>query len=306
MIKDNKLYSLAVLLLLIISSCFIQKKAPVTELMYPLPGTVQLADNFHCDETEITNMDYREYLFWIKSIHGLNSEKYKLALPDTLCWNELDTCLELYSKEYLRYPAYLSNPVVGISSNQANLYSQWRSDRVFQGMLIQEGIISWSADSLPENCFTIEKYFKGEYQNIQYDTTFLYYPNYRLPTLEERSIILNYADSVENDYFKDYNSKFCKECKSELPYIHSDMQPRNISNNTITKGNSVHCLSKIDNPLLHIRGNVSELSNTEGISFGGGWIDKREQILKQDTFIYIKPNCWTGFRNVCEWKKWKN
>ncbi|MBK8347024.1 MAG: hypothetical protein IPL08_05145 [Saprospiraceae bacterium] len=54
-----------------------------------------------------------------------------------------------------------------------------------------------------------------------------------------------------------------------------------------------------------MRGNVSEWSSEENITFGGGWLDKREKILTTDTFHVDKQNSWTGFRNVCEWKQWK-
>ena len=42
--------------------------------------------SFYMDETEVTNTDYREYLYWIKRVFADYPQVYKEALPDTLVW----------------------------------------------------------------------------------------------------------------------------------------------------------------------------------------------------------------------------
>ena len=66
------------------------------------------------------------------------------------------------------------------------------------------------------------------------------------------------------------------------------------------------CVDTSSFPLYNLRGNVSEISAHEGISFGGGWKDDSTAMLNNEYFQYAKPNAWTGFRNVCEWKKVEN
>ena len=45
-----------------------------------VPKRVTVA-SFYMDETEVSNLDYREYLFWLKRVYPSNPEKYKTALP---------------------------------------------------------------------------------------------------------------------------------------------------------------------------------------------------------------------------------
>ncbi|MFO7905026.1 MAG: hypothetical protein R6U98_20340, partial [Pirellulaceae bacterium] len=44
--------------------------------------------SFYMDQTEIRNVDYREYLNWLKKIFIDQPEVYKNALPDTLVWRD--------------------------------------------------------------------------------------------------------------------------------------------------------------------------------------------------------------------------
>ena len=45
--------------------------------------------SFYMDETEVANIDYKEYLFWTKRVFGESyPEVYVNALPDTLVWRE--------------------------------------------------------------------------------------------------------------------------------------------------------------------------------------------------------------------------
>ena len=45
--------------------------------------------SFYMDETEVANIDYKEYLYWIERVFGESyPEVYLNALPDTLVWRE--------------------------------------------------------------------------------------------------------------------------------------------------------------------------------------------------------------------------
>ncbi len=91
----------------------------------------QSVASFYMDETEVTNLDYLEYLFWLKRVYGESyPEVYKNALPDTLVWRDKLGYNEPYVKNYLRHPAYKNYPVVGVSWQQATDYCAWRTDRV--------------------------------------------------------------------------------------------------------------------------------------------------------------------------------
>ncbi len=107
--------------------------------------------SFYIDETEVRNMDYVEYLHWIKR-HYVNEnspfftgtarpEIYTKALPDSLVWRDKLGENEMFLNNYLRHPAYREYPVVGVSWEQANDYCIWRTDRVNERILINAGLL---------------------------------------------------------------------------------------------------------------------------------------------------------------------
>ena len=107
--------------------------------------------SFYIDETEVRNMDYVEYLHWLKR-HYVNEnspfftgtarpEIFTKALPDSLVWRDKLGENEMFLNNYLRNPAYREYPVVGVSWEQANDYCIWRTDRVNERILINAGLL---------------------------------------------------------------------------------------------------------------------------------------------------------------------
>src|SRR5690554_4797482 len=105
--------------------------------------TQQHVQSFYMDETEVTNLMYLEYLDWIKMVFPPSDENYRLiydgAVPDTLVWRNRLGFNEVMTNNYLRHPAYAEYPVVGVSWIQAVEFSKWRTDRVNELILEQEG-----------------------------------------------------------------------------------------------------------------------------------------------------------------------
>lgn len=99
--------------------------------------------SFYIDETEVANVHYREYLYWLSRVFG-NSypEVYRKALPDTLAWRSQLAYNEPLVEYYFRHPAYNDYPVVGVTWEQANNYCKWRSDRVNEKLMIDAGVLS--------------------------------------------------------------------------------------------------------------------------------------------------------------------
>ncbi len=159
--------------------------------------------SFYMDETEVSNLDYLEYLYWLKRIFGTDyPQVFVNALPDTLVWRDRLSYNEPLVETYLRHPAYHNYPVVGISWIQANDYCSWRTDRVNEMILIQEGILDPDPDQKNENNFNTEAYLAGQYEglvnkplrNLDPNSTGernasikdgLIVPRYRLPTEAE-------------------------------------------------------------------------------------------------------------------------
>ncbi len=105
--------------------------------------TQQHVQSFYMDETEVTNLMYLEYLDWTKKVFPPENENYRRiydgASPDTLVWRNRLGFNEVMTNNYLRHPAYANYPVVGVSWIQAVEFSQWRSDRVNELILENEG-----------------------------------------------------------------------------------------------------------------------------------------------------------------------
>ena len=98
--------------------------------------------SFYIDETEVTNLAYREYLYWLSHVYASDYRfLYRQALPDTLVWRERLAYNESMVELYFRHPAYQDYPVVGVSWEQATKFCEWRTDRVNELILMQEGII---------------------------------------------------------------------------------------------------------------------------------------------------------------------
>ena len=166
----------------------------------------QTVSSFYLDETEVRNVDYLEYLFWLQRVYAYNLEVYKKALPDTLVWRDKLGYNEPFVNGYLRHPAFKNYPVVGVSWQQATDYCLWRTDRANERILIEACIIKEDMEQMDDNVFTTKGYLAGQYEgtvikpkknltNKNYgsgdDTRLvkvedgLLLPNYRLPTEAE-------------------------------------------------------------------------------------------------------------------------
>ncbi len=286
-----------------------------------LPGTVKIGANFFCDKNEISNEAWVEYIYWSKFVFGANSEEYKSSLPDTNVWNEIYPCLNWakevklnkkakivtaipFSQYYFRHPAYRDYPVVGVTRKQALEYSKWRSDRVFEMILIKHNKIQMHPYQNRNNYFTIEKYLSGNYLFYEPDSNFRFYPNYRLPSLKEWRYIKTYADSIDNAYYKKHKNRKCDYCKTSWADCQINIVPCNHDTLLNFPTAPVYAYEKAS-PISNLTGNVSEWTSENEICAGGGWVDSMERIISSDTFHLKTQNAWTGFRNVCEWKEWE-
>jgi gliding motility-associated lipoprotein GldJ len=119
--------------------------------------------SFFMDETEVRNIDWREYLYWLQRAYPNNPEVYQDALPDTLVWRNELAYNEPFLENYLRHAAYSEYPVVGVSWVQASNYCQWRTDRVNERILINNRILAEDTKQSGQNVFTSDSYLNGLY-----------------------------------------------------------------------------------------------------------------------------------------------
>jgi len=84
--------------------------------------------SFYMDETEITNLNWLEYLQSVQK--DSSQEFYETALPDTTVWLSKLSFNDTFTEQYLRYPGFRMYPVVGVSWVQASDYCKWRTGAV--------------------------------------------------------------------------------------------------------------------------------------------------------------------------------
>ncbi len=125
--------------------------------------------SFYIDETEVTNLNYLEYLYWTDRVYQADyPEVFVGALPDTLVWREKLAYNEPYVNYYLRHPSFRDYPVVGINWLQASNFCSWRSDRVNEFILVREGILDYAPDQINEATFNTDHYLAGAKANNPY------------------------------------------------------------------------------------------------------------------------------------------
>ena len=297
--KTWKIAFIVISFFFLAESCTVFKKSIGSEWdTYTVPPNgVQIADNLYYDQTEVSNNAWLEYLYWLKTVHGSQSKEYREALPDTSIWIDIDSSFIDYAEYYLRHPAYRDHPVVGVTYNQAQAYSKWRSDRVFWVYLDFYEIIANETGTL-DFFFTLEKFMDGQYRlNREFEGP-LYYPEFKLPTIEEFEIAQTKNDSLLKDlkntcYFKKKTAK-----KLENQYLRSEyyVDPIRTSYSVDVKSWKVPFI-------FFLEFNVAELSSDSNTILGESWIKTPpDSILKQQNPKKY-PNAFTGFRNVCTWKK---
>jgi hypothetical protein len=240
------------------------------------PNGIKINEALYCDQTEISNIYWLEYLYWLRQVFGKDSQEYRSAFPDTTVWTQESNCLAILSEYYLRHPAYSFYPVVGISQKQALDYSKWRSDRVFEALLIDNDVIDYNPEQNADMYFTIETYFDGKYNDITPDPKFLYYPEFRLPTLTEYQDILSFADSTNSKQLDRCWTKKCKECRTNYPDFHIDIEPCPSDTFEIDPTRLVGTVCLKNQIIPNLIGNVSEWISEENACVGGSWIDEKE------------------------------
>jgi hypothetical protein len=256
---------------------------------------------FYMDRYELSIFCWQEYMYWTAHVFGEDSPEYAACKPDIGSLNQL------YRISDFSYPVVHSGfhnyPMVGVSQQQAEAFSKWRSDRVFEYILIHRKILDWHPDPGPDTYFTTERYFSGEYQGKIPSPDALYYPVFSLPVPEQFELALHYTDSVK-----------CKDlgdcwwgCFPGVSDAHARTH-RDISGwagEYATRPVDFGTSRKTAKMLYHLVGNVAEWSSEPGIIMGGSWNNDRDSIAGVAMITADSANAWTGFRNVLTWKKWE-
>jgi formylglycine-generating enzyme required for sulfatase activity len=80
---------------------------------------------FYMMEGEVRNMEYLKFLSWLKD---RDTNEWRKMLPDTNVWRVPLSFNDPYVEYYLRHPAYMDYPVVGVSYDKAVAYCKWATE----------------------------------------------------------------------------------------------------------------------------------------------------------------------------------
>lgn len=287
--------------------------------MFPTtpPNGVWLKDSIFLDETEISNINYLEFLLCIKDSSASFREAMKI---DTLAWRVL-YYNDIYIDHYLQAPKFRFYPVVGVSHQQAIAFCKWRTD---------------ATNGTFKNSKTYKKIRE------KYDIEFLF----RLPTLEEWNYALA-ADWVGNTYGidtistrklpsnktikyvqeileKEKNVQFsCKQIKSDITKFYQANPYYKRVNYHLTKVPyfdkehikfdtssylplpvQTYKYSSHGRGFYNLVGNVAEIVTSRDSVFviGGSFLHTLDELKPPNKGVYTKPEAYIGFRCVAEMK----
>lgn len=154
-----------------------------------LERTVTVA-SFYMDETEVANIHWLEYMFYVKDNYDdqdsatvaqypTKEDYVKSIEPREDVWKGQLAFNDPYQEHYLRYPGFRYFPVVGVSWVQANEYAAWRTDAVNRNFERQALAAGYEFDSTYLNQLPPE-----QEPRIPLESGIIL-PDYRLPSEAE-------------------------------------------------------------------------------------------------------------------------
>ena len=120
--------------------------------------------SFYMDETEVSNINWREYVYWLETRYESHPLVAQEALPDEKVWYDELSYNDPLVETYFKHPAYDDYPVVGVSWEQTQGYCKWRTDRVNEFILIERGILNPTPDQKDADVFDTDAYLEGQYE----------------------------------------------------------------------------------------------------------------------------------------------
>ncbi len=260
----------------------VQKNYKKSSSIENLPGVISINDSLTIDRNEISNIAWKEYMHHNLVTYGEFSDQYQSTLlkkdiyvPIKGIDGEDSIALRLYIDRYDMHP------VVGVSLDQAKDYARWRSERVFEMMLVSSRMKKLEHANETKKMYSLDDYLKSPIAT-QYRDLVTHYPEYYIPTTEEYNAALEYILSKDIILIDSETSQVLYE-ETRLPMVKLNYEDK----------------KKIN----HLLGNVSELTSQDGISFGGSYKNSQQEILRETVRKESTPSNHVGFRNFFRWVK---
>jgi formylglycine-generating enzyme required for sulfatase activity len=258
-------------------------KSEVGKFVLIEPSESKTADSlspnyaYYIFETEVTNLDYAEFLSYLK----INQpESYALAKCDSSAWQEVTTSLaELYEQNYHVHQTWRSYPVVNISQQAAEMYCTWLGERLKEGFL-KKADFDFEV-RLPTHA---EWRFaaKGGFRMFSYA-----WAGYTLYDEEGKARCCFNKLSAHNIFTNPKTGAF--EVRERNDGLFGNLM-------------SVKPVGKFEengNGLYDVCGNVAEMLSDKALAAGGHWLSPGGDVQIESTIPYNgEPKCVVGFRPV--------
>lgn len=252
-----------------------------------VPGGYAIVDNdtvsvqgFYMSETEITNLQYAEFLSYLRK-NG-RTEDLKLAQVDSAKWVNKFGFGEPYKEYYHTHPAYHNYPVVNITKEGAELYCKWLTemyDSISGGELSLQFRIPTRAEYLRAS--------RGENHEQVYSWSGPYLRN------SKGCILANFLAFGSENITKDPETEEYKIVR--IPYPSS----------TIPQDADVLAPAKSywpnDLGFYNLNGNASEMISDGDFVVGGDWQSTGYDIRNESIKTFEKPQPTVGFRIVASY-----
>ena len=296
--------------------------------------TQHLYDNVYLDKTEVANLDYLEFLFYISkdsSIEdclkyiphaGATGDMDNLMDPKGVRWSAsyryielgIPTLHGLYSI-YLQYPGFRYYPVVGISHSQAQAFCRWKSEAYTQ---LHRSDTLWVGQGNRRRGYTLKYEF-------------------RLPTEEEWELAASFSLPPTQQFVHDNRQRRKDRYKviqdsmvvrlleeQEIPFTEdtylfsppaqvkggawlSNGEYLDIENSPYQPPfeqegipTNVYSHPPSDMGVFQLYGNVAEMIARPGMAKGGSYLHSAKDLSPTFQLPYSQPTHWLGFRTVCE------
>ncbi len=222
--------------------------------------------SFLMSTSEITNLDYLEFLYAMKTTEG--KEVYQSMLPDSSQWQAFPTFGATLEEVYHDHPGYHHFPAVNITHDQARAYCEWLEGVLRKNELTSGYTVEVKLPSLREWTYAATK-GGNEKNQLPWDGLNLHKEG------EPRAI---YNEISQFDVLRSENGTDLKILESSYYYPY----PKRYG----TFMGDVHSLATGFWNLAHMAGNVAEFVEEKGYTKGGSWQDPAFYLLNHVTQEY--------------------
>jgi len=231
--------------------------------------------SFYIYNKEVTNLNYKEFLFDLKSRGEL--DLLKIAMIDTTKWKTVLSSSEALATYYHSHTAYNEYPVVNITHEAAKLYCKWLGEKYDQ-------------KTGTKGNFNFRLMEKAEYiRAARGDSEVSYAWKTNSVRNEKGQIQCNFTQLGSEDIHKNLETGKYEVIIAPRSYLNkgfADILAPSIS------------YWENEFKIYNLNGNAAEMIAEESIAMGGSWRNTGYDVRVESEQKFEEANPSTGFRMV--------